>query len=83
LVLENHNADLPFTLERKSLAVALLSCVCSQTTTWQISKDKATQLQAEIAEALPAEMLATAIARGQACTLEEMATTLLGAMAVE
>jgi hypothetical protein len=78
LVLESHGADLPLALERKSLAVALLSCVRSQSATWQIYKDKAAHLQAEIADALPAEMLATAIACGQGCTLEEMVSTLLG-----
>jgi len=76
-VLESHGADLPLALARKSLAVTLLSCVRSQTATWQIYKDKAAQLQAEIAEALPAEMLTTAIARGQTCTLEELASSLL------
>nr|HMN29478.1 tetratricopeptide repeat protein [Caldilineaceae bacterium] len=77
LVLESHSADLPVALERKGLAVALLSRVRAETITWQIYKDKAAQLQAEIERALPAEMLTTAIARGQACTLEELASTLL------
>ena len=54
-----------------------------QTATWQIYKDKAAQLQAEIEEALPTEVRATAIARGQSCTLEEMVATLLEAMAVD
>lgn len=78
LVLESRAANLPFALEYKSLAVTLLSCVRTQTATWQIYKDKAAQLQAEIEELLPAEVRATAIARGQSCTLEEMVNTLLG-----
>jgi tetratricopeptide (TPR) repeat protein len=77
LVLESRAVNPPLALERKSLAVALLSCVRSQSATWQIYKDKATQLQAEIESVLPAEMLATAIAHGQGCTLEEMASALL------
>jgi len=40
-------------------------------------KDKAAQLQAEIEEALPTAMRASAIARGQSCTLEEMVNVLL------
>jgi len=40
-------------------------------------KDKAAQLQAEIEEALPTAMRAAAIARGQSCSLEELASTLL------
>lgn len=83
LVLESDGADLPLALERKSLAVTLLSCVRAQRATWQIYKDKAAQLQAEIEEALPADLRATAIARGQSCTLEEMVVTLLGAMAAD
>jgi hypothetical protein len=76
LALESHNADLPLALEQKSLAVALLSCVRTQPATWQIYRDKAAHLQAEIERILPAEMLATAIARGQACSLEELASSL-------
>jgi tetratricopeptide (TPR) repeat protein len=77
LVLQSHDADLPLALERKSLAVALLSCVRTQPATWQIYKDKAAHLQAEIEEALPIDVLTTAIARGQNSTLEEMASSLL------
>jgi len=78
LVLESHSADPPVALERKGLAVALLSCVRTQTATWQIFKDKAAQLQAEIEGTLPAEMCATAIARGQSSTLDEMVNALSG-----
>jgi hypothetical protein len=78
LVLEGRAANLPLALARKSLAVALLTCVRSQSAAWQIYRDKAAQLQAQIADALPAEMLATAIAHGQRCPLEEMASSLLG-----
>lgn len=80
LVMESHDADLPLTLEHKSLAVTLLSCIRSQATTWQIYKDKAAQLQAEIEESLPVKVCATAIAGGQSCTLEEMGATLLNAI---
>jgi tetratricopeptide (TPR) repeat protein len=79
LVLESSAIDLPLALERKSLAVALLSCVRSQSATWQIYRDKAAHLQAEIEEALPIDVLTTAIARGQNSTLEELAATVLGA----
>jgi tetratricopeptide (TPR) repeat protein len=81
LVLESHDADLPLALEHKSLAVALLSCVRSQSATWQIYKDKAAQLQAEIEDSLPTEMCATAIAHGQNSTLEEMVAIVLGTVA--
>jgi predicted ATPase len=80
VVLESRAANLPLTLERKSLAVALLSCVRTQTVTWQIYKEKAAQLQAEIEEALPADLRATAITRGQSCSLEEMAAIVLAVL---
>ena len=78
LELESHNAEPHGVLERKSLAVALLSCVRTQTATWQIFRDKAAQLQAEIEGALPAETLTAAIQNGQCQTVEEMVRTLLG-----
>jgi tetratricopeptide (TPR) repeat protein len=78
LVLESHNADLPLALERRGLAVTLLSCVRTQTATWQVYKDKAAQLQAEIEGALPAELFSAAVQRGESCTLQEMVNTLLG-----
>jgi DNA-binding SARP family transcriptional activator/predicted ATPase len=78
LVLESHNDDLPVAFERKSLAVTVLSCVRTQTATWQIFKDKAAQLQAEIESALPAEMYSIAVRSGQSCTLEEIVRTVLG-----
>jgi len=83
LVLESQDADLPLSLARKSLAMTLLSCVPTQSATWQIYRDKAAQLQAEIEDALPADLHATAIARGQSCTLEEMVAALLRAVAAE
>jgi len=58
--------------------MTLLSCVRIHQATWQIYRDKAAQLQAEIEGALPAEMHAAAIARGQHCSLEEMIGVLLG-----
>jgi predicted ATPase len=79
LVLESHGADLSLALECQSLAVALLSCVRAGTSTWQIYRDKAAHLQAEIAEILPIDLLTAAIARGQNSTLEEMAATILEA----
>jgi hypothetical protein len=54
LVLENRATDLPRSLEHRGLAVTLLSCVRTQIATWQIFKDKAAQLQAEIEGTLPA-----------------------------
>jgi len=83
LVLESHAANLPGSLERQALAVALLSCVRTQTATWQIFKDKAVQLQAQIEGTLPAELCATALARGKSCTLEEMVNALLDAVDTE
>jgi len=77
LVLESRTTNLPLPLERHRQALALLSCVRSQTATWQIYRDKAAQLQAEIEATVPAEMRITAIARGQACTLEELVSSLL------
>ena len=77
LVLESRAADPLRPPGRLAGAVTLLSCVRTQTATWQIYKEKAAQLQMEIAEALPADVRATAIAHGQSCTLAELATTLL------
>jgi predicted ATPase len=77
LVLESQTADLPVALEHKSLAVMLLSCVRTQTATWQIFKDKAAQLQAEIEGALPAELFNAAVQRGESCTVQEMVNALL------
>ncbi|MEZ4867846.1 MAG: AAA family ATPase [Caldilineaceae bacterium] len=77
LVLKIHALDRPGALEHQALAVTTLSCVRTQTVTWQFFKDKATQLQAEIEESLPADLCTTAIARGQSCTLEEMVNVLL------
>jgi len=54
--------------------------VRTQPATWQIYKDKAAQLQAEIEGALPAEVRTAAIARGQSCTLEELVNALLSTM---
>ncbi|MFN8490769.1 MAG: hypothetical protein U0350_24470 [Caldilineaceae bacterium] len=75
LVLESHSANLP--LARQALAVTLLSCVRTQAATWQIYKEKAAQLQAEIEESLPIDLRVTAVVRGQNCTLEEMVKVLL------
>jgi len=77
LVLESNAADLPIRADHRRFALELLSCVRTQPATWQIFKDKAAQLQAEIEDALPAELRATAIAQGQSRTLGEMVSTLL------
>ncbi|MCE7979590.1 MAG: hypothetical protein DYG89_00240 [Caldilinea sp. CFX5] len=77
LVQESHTLDGPAALERQALAVAALCCVRTHKATWQFFKDKAAQLQAKIEDALPADLRATAIARGQSCTLEEMVSVLL------
>lgn len=79
LVLESKPLDHPAALDRHALAVTALSCVRSQAATWHFFKDKAAQLQAKIEAALAADVRATAIARGQSCTLEEMVATLLDA----
>jgi len=83
LVLESHVADLADSLARNALALTLLSCVRTQTATWQIFKDKAAQLQAEIAGALPAELRIPALALGKGCRPEEMVNILLGAVDTE
>lgn len=80
LVAENRSVDSASILECKSLAVSVLTFMRSQTETWQFFKEKATQLQAEIAEALPADLCAAAIARGQSCTVEEIVNAVLTAM---
>ncbi len=77
LVLESSAVNLPLALAHKSLAVTLLTCVCAQSVTWQIYRDKAAQLQAEIEGALPAEMLTTAIQSGKSRTLGEIVSALL------
>jgi hypothetical protein len=78
LVLGSSANNLPRALEHRGLAVTLLSCVRTQTATWQIFKDKAAHLQAEIEGTLPAEMRTTAIQNGQSRTLEEIVSKLLG-----
>lgn len=77
LVVEAHATDLSYVLERRALAVTVLTCVQVQAATWQIYKDKAAQLQAEVERELPAELRTTAIARGQSYTLEGLVSTLL------
>jgi len=77
LVLESKAVKPASALAHKRLAATLLSCVRSHSSTWQIYRDKAAQLQAEIEGEIPMEMLATAIAYGQNATLEEMVATLL------
>lgn len=77
LVRESAALEMRARFERKSLALTLLSCVRAQPATWRSFKDKAAQLQAEIEDALPAELRTTAIARGQSCSLEELVKTLL------
>ena len=78
LAYESHYAELPDALERKCLAVALLSCVRAQAATWQIFKDKAAELQAQIESALPVEMLTAALRQGESRTVAQMVGTLLG-----
>jgi len=72
LVQEEKGADLPMMAERRRCALELLSCVRAQPVTWQIFKDKAAQLQAQIEGALSADMRAIAIQNGQSRTLAEM-----------
>jgi predicted ATPase len=76
LVLEGSSSSLPNGHEEKALAVTLLTLVFTHRATWQIYKDKAAQLLAQIEGDLPAEVHAAAIARGQSCTVEEMVSTL-------
>lgn len=80
LVLKSHSLDLLAALECQALAVRVLSHVRTQAATGRFFKDKATQLQAKIIEALPTDRCATAIARGQASTVEALVATLLAAM---
>jgi predicted ATPase/DNA-binding NarL/FixJ family response regulator/transcriptional regulator with XRE-family HTH domain len=77
LILESLHTAPAGALARTSLAVTLLSCVRTQTATWQVFRDKATQLQAEIAGSLPAAVLAAAVERGQRRNLAEIVSALL------
>jgi tetratricopeptide (TPR) repeat protein len=77
LVQESRATNLPGSLDRQALAVTLLSCVRTQTATWQIFKDKAAQLQSEIEGALPGELFSAAVQQGQSYTLQEMVNALL------
>ncbi|MFN8490756.1 MAG: AAA family ATPase [Caldilineaceae bacterium] len=77
LLLESRAADPLPALDAQALAVTLLSCVRGHTSAWQIFKDKAAQLQAEIEGALPAELYTPALARGQNCPLEALVKNLL------
>lgn len=63
--------------ERAMIAITLLSFMQTQVSTWQFYKDKAADLQGDIARALPADLCASAISRGQTSTLEEMVHTAL------
>ncbi|MCB0188429.1 MAG: hypothetical protein KDE31_29365, partial [Caldilineaceae bacterium] len=77
LVQESQALDQLAALEHQALAIAALCCVRTQAATWHFFKDKAAQLQAKIEAALPADLRATAIARGQNSTVEEMVNVLL------
>jgi tetratricopeptide (TPR) repeat protein len=80
LVREVNATDRQLATDHKQFALELLSCVRSQPATWQIYRDKAAQLQAEIEGSLPDDVRTTTIARGQSCTLEEMINNLVGVM---
>lgn len=78
LAAESRSVDLPDAVERNALAVTVLSHVRAQAATWQIFKDKAAQLQTGLGGALPKEVRAAALARGQNCTPQELIKALLG-----
>ena len=77
LHLESCTVDPMGAQTRQGRALTLLSCVCNHPSTWRIYRDKAVQLQAEIEGALPMELRATALARGEGYPLDELVSTLL------
>ena len=58
-------------------AVELLALTLHHRSSWQISKDRATDLLNELESALPANIVATALERGQARDLETTVAELL------
>jgi predicted ATPase/DNA-binding SARP family transcriptional activator len=81
LVTESQDAGLSASqrLETQANAARLLAWVIHRPTTWQLFRDRAQQLLAELAESLPADTMAAAQQRGREQTLEGVATELLGA----
>jgi predicted ATPase/DNA-binding CsgD family transcriptional regulator/transcriptional regulator with XRE-family HTH domain len=65
-------------LEGISLAVALLNCVRTDAATWQVFKDKAATLLAEIAGALPPATPTAAMRSGESRTVAELVGMVLG-----
>lgn len=63
--------------ERQLQALELLSLVKQSQATWQLYRDRAQRVQAELAATLPAELAAAAIARGQQHAVDEFITALL------
>ena len=79
LALESRHTEPASALAHKSLAVTLLSCVRTDTATWQIFKDKAAELQAQIEGALAAEVLGAALLEEENRTVKELVSIVLGA----
>jgi tetratricopeptide (TPR) repeat protein len=82
LVLESQNATpggAPGVeqLEKQAHAVELLAWVIHQPATWQLIRDRAQHVLAELLESLPAGTAATAQQRGREKTLEDIATEIL------
>lgn len=57
-------------------AVELLTLVIEQPATWQVVRDRGAKLLKELEAELPAESFAAAVARGHACTLEDVVADL-------
>jgi serine/threonine protein kinase/tetratricopeptide (TPR) repeat protein len=63
--------------KKKAKAIELLVIVTNHPITWQVYRDKAVFLLAELEAELPSEVVATAKAQGKTRTLEGMVTELL------
>ncbi|MCI0529446.1 MAG: hypothetical protein L0Y56_18560, partial [Nitrospira sp.] len=69
--------DSPAGREKKEQAVELLTLALHHPATWQIHKDKAVYLLAELEAELPPEVVAAAQERGKARQLEEVVAEIL------
>jgi predicted ATPase len=79
LLKEGERSDLPASekLQKQGQAVELLALVINQPATWQLIRDRAQRVLAELLESLPADTAATAQQRGREKTLEDIATEVL------
>jgi DNA-binding NarL/FixJ family response regulator len=83
LLLESHHVGPEGALERKRLAVALLSRMRTEPATWRAFQDKAEGLQASVKCDLPAALYRSAVAAGQNQAVGQLVNTLLGSSRAE